>query len=217
MKKIWLFVLWFSFFGISFASEGDSSKVAVKPYRYLKLSTLPSGADTYVNTSHPDFASAPDYKSPDFIKVENGESDVLVTLFSPEYADTTINVKLSDKDTSYLIVSLRPNYNQQQTEEQQKILAHRARRSLGHKLLVASIVPIAAGGISAIVTNYEIRKARDDKNTIEKSRLQDGSVFQDSSKDFDRHKDNAKKAKNLTKAGLLTGGVILATGIILSF
>ena len=117
--------------------------------RYLHISTNPSYADAYVNTSRRNFAANPDVSLPGFIEVPAGEHSVLVTIFKPGYRDTTINVTLAEKDTSYLIVSLAPSYDDAQLERQQKALSHRTRRNIGFKIAIASGVPLIASGIAS--------------------------------------------------------------------
>jgi len=207
MNKICLFLI-LAF--ITFAG-------AETPTKYLHISTNPSIAEVYINDSHPDHASSPDYNLPGFIPVPEGEGSLLVSIFRVDFADTLINVKLSDKDTSYLIVNLRPNYDEARTEKQLDELSHRSRRKVGHNLLFASIAPFLAGGISAAITAYEISQADDVKKSIDNSFIKEGEKYQGMRDDFDEYRSNAKTAKRITEGSLIAGGLILATGLILSF
>jgi len=196
----------------SFAQE--SREVQKK---YLQISTNPAGADVYLNTSKPDHASKPDFELPGYIQIPEGESSILVSLFRPEFADTAINIRLSEKDTSYLIVALRPNYDENATQEQYAELSHRYRRSLGHKLLFTSIVPLAVSGVAAIIANYEIGKAKESKDKIENSLIREGDSYTQLNKDFNDFRESAQDAKSVMKFGLILGGTIFAAGIVLSF
>ena len=109
-------LLWAILFSIAHADENQAKK------RYLHISTNPSGTDAFVNTGNPDFSKDPDYRLPDFIPVAPEDSLVRVTLFKPEFKDTTLKVTLSDKDTSYLIVALQPAFSENLLEEQQQQL-----------------------------------------------------------------------------------------------
>lgn len=185
--------------------------------KYLHISTNPSGTDAYLHEVHPNFASNPDYRLPAFIKVPAGESNVLVTLFHPEYADTTINVQLSEKDTSFLIVALRPAYDDDFIEGQRSDIAHRNRRNFGKGLLLTSAIPLIAAGISALVASYDIQKANDKKDAIENSVIQNEAKISKDLKDFNHYRNRAKSAKQIMTGSLIASGIILSAGIILSF
>lgn len=201
----------------AFASENDSIVEQGGQYRYLKLSTNPLDADAFINNTKPDFASTPDYSLPGLIKVPRNEDHILVTLFRPEYADTTIDIQLSSKDTSYLNVALRQTYDLQETQKQNKIVAHRIRRQIGHRLMLVSTIPLAAGGLATLIANHEIELSKKNKEHIENSLIRNGSNYQNEIGEFNDHKSNAKTAKRTMAAGLVAGGIVLTTGIILSF
>lgn len=216
MNKFFL-TLVLSLVFISLNAFAADTTATLDQTRYLHISTNPSFADVYVNNTKPDYASNPDYTLPGFIPVPAGESNILLTLFRPEFADTTINVTLSQKDTSYLIVALRPLYNKQISEEQYSELSHRNRRSIGHNLLFASIVPFVASGISALVSWYNIEQANDKKDDIDKTLFHDSEQYQNDYDKFTDYRDNARQAKNLAKIGLICGGIVFAAGLVLSF
>lgn len=185
--------------------------------KYLQITTNPIGADVYINTASPNHASNPDFRLPGYIQVPEGESSILVSLFRPEFADTAINIHLSEKDTSYLIVALRPNYDENATQEQYAELSHRYRRNIGHNLLITSAVPLAIGGIAAIVANYKIGKANDIKEKIEASLIHEGDRYNGLNRDFKDNRESAQEARNIVKLGLILGGAIFSVGLILSF
>ena len=200
------------------ASAKDSI-TAIKPTseRYLHVATNPTAADIYVNQSNIDFSAMPDYTSPDFVKIPQGDSIVQITLFQIGYNDTTINTTLSERDSSYLIVSLRQSYDDDFIDAQKKTLAHRKRKSLGHKLIWASLVPFAASAVSAIITQKFIQDARDDKESLENSIIRKGDSFQDKEDDFENNRSKAKTAKTIGGTSLGIGIAVLSAGIILSF
>ena len=184
--------------------------------RYLHVSTNPSGADLYVGDAHPDFSDAPDYRIPAFIPVPLDKDQILITLFRPDFKDTSINVTLSPKDTSFLIVALSPAFDETLLQEQQADLRHRSRRSLGHRLMIASLVPLAASAIAAGVTAYEIGKADDAKKVIKNSSI-DSDRYQDARDDFRSYQRKARTAKGFTYASFITGVSLLSIGFIFSF
>ena len=145
-------------FSLIFALALASLALAQEAHRYLHISTNPSYADAYVNSTRKNFAANPDVSLPGYIEVPAGEGNVLVTIFKPGYRDTTINVTVSDKDTSYLIVSLSPSYDDVYLERQQKALSHRTRRNIGFRLAIASGVPLIASGIAALVADTSARR-----------------------------------------------------------
>jgi len=215
-------------YGISFASPvQDSTQAQAKdstatiktsqPQRYLHVATNPTMSDIYVNKLHTDFSSKPNYVSPGFIKVPQGDTTVRVTLFQAGYRDTTINISLSEKDTSYLIVALRQSYDTELIDAQNKLLAQRKRKLLGHKLIWASLVPFAASAVSAIVTHKYIQDAKDDRKAIENSRIRKGDSYQDKKDSFADNRDKAKRAKVIGGTTLGVGIVVLSAGLILSF
>ena len=185
--------------------------------RYLHVSTNPFGADAYVNTQRPDFSKNPDYRLPAFIPVAPSDSLVRITLFKPEFKDTTLKVTLSDKDTSYLIVALQPAFSENLLEEQQQQLNKRGHRSLGRRLMIASAIPLLASGIAAGIAAYEIHKAEDCKKVIKNSAFTDSKNFKQNQSDFKDYRDNAKAAKKAAITTLVAGGLILSVGVFLSF
>lgn len=185
--------------------------------KYLHVLTNPFTADIYVNDNKPDFASNPDYVSPAFIKVPGSTPTVQITLFQRDYADTTINVTLSQKDTSYLIVALRQSSDPDLTEMQDKELAHRSRRNLGHHLLIASSVPFIASAISAYVTHKYIESANDEKTHVQNSLIRSGDKYEQHVKNYRNDRDNARTAKKVGAVTLGTGLALMTVGIILSF
>ena len=202
-----LFLLW----GFNYADDKDSRE------RYLHVSTNPSGADLYVENAHPDFSRNPDYRIPAFVSVPLDKDQVLITLFRPDFRDTSINVTLSQKDTSFLIVALAPAFDETFLQEQQADLNHRSRRNLGHRLMIASIVPLAASAIAAGVAAYEIGKANDSKKSIENTVITSGDNYRQEQKDFEEYRDNAKTAKKTALVSLVAGGIVLSVGLFLSF
>ena len=191
-------------------------KTKPAPQRYLHVATTPV-ADIYVSRSKVDFSASPDYSSPSFVKVPQGDTTVRVTLFQVGYNDTTIKVSLSDRDTSYLIVSLRQSYDEELAETQKKTLAHRNRKSLGHKLVWASFVPFAASAVAAVATQKYIQDARDDRKAVQNSLIREGERYQKKKDDFKDHRSKAKTAKAIGGTCLGTGLVVLSAGLILSF
>ena len=204
-------VILFLFLGLCFAGEDAPHE------HYLNVSTNPSGADLYAGTAHPDFSKNPDYSIPAVIPVPLDKDQILITLFRPDFKDTSINVTLSPKDTSFLIVALTPAFDETFLKEQQADLRHRNRRNLGHRLMAASLVPLAVSAIAAGVTAYEISKANDCKKDIENTVITAGDSFRQSKKDFKEYRDNAKTAKKTTFISLGAGAIILSVGLFLSF
>ena len=202
-----LFLLW----GLNYADDKDSRE------RYLDVSTNPSGADLYVGNAHPDFSRNPDYRIPAFVSVPLDKDQVLITLFRPDFRDTSINVTLSQKDTSFLIVALAPAFDETFLQEQQADLNHRSRRNLGHRLMIASIVPLAASAIAAGVAAYEIGKANDSKKSIENTVITSGDNYRQEQKNFEEYRDNAKTAKKTALVSLVAGSIVLSVGLFLSF
>ncbi len=185
--------------------------------KYLHISTNPSYADAYVNETRAPIASNPDVALPGFIRVPDGESSVLVTIFKPGYKDTTISIKISQADTSYLIVALTPSYDDEQLQYQQKSLMRRARRNIGHKFIFASAVPLIASGISAIVAHSEIKQANKKKESIEKSLIREGEEYEHNIEKFNDHRDKAKTSRNIAISTAIGGAILLGFGIVLSF
>ena len=146
-----IFILLFTLCNISFGQQ-DSLQDTIKSTqqksitRYLHIATNPSTVDLFTGTLQPDFASRPNYVSPAFIPVSSGDDNVTVSFFHPDYADTTINIKLSDKDTSFIIVALRQTYDEETIENNQKLMKHRNKRILGSYLRWASIAPLRSAG-----------------------------------------------------------------------
>lgn len=188
--------------------------------KVLHVSTIPSGADIYVGEIHPDHADMPQQESPAVVVINDRNTEdgkILISLFRPEFHDTTLRVTLSDKDTSYLIVSMRPTYDDQLRDEQQRILGKRSRRVLGHRLMWSSIISFAVSAISGALTVYYIDKADESKETIEKSIIKNTPKYKDAKSDFKRYHDSGKVSRAVLGTSLAVGAGLLATGFILSF
>ncbi|MCQ2097673.1 MAG: hypothetical protein MJY87_07000 [Fibrobacter sp.] len=184
--------------------------------KYLHVSTIPGNADIFVGSSIPDYGNAPDYASPAFIPVD-GEDHILLALFKPEFTDTLLDVNLSAKDTSYIIVSLKQSYDNDLIEEQQDFVARRSRRSAGNILKWSSIAPFVASAISASITLYQISKAEDAKKILENSKIANGEKYLQAKEDFESHRSSARTAKKVTIGTFAGGAVLIAAGFILSF
>lgn len=214
MKKI-IFILMF-IAGFIQAQEIQENV----PQRYLHVSTIPGNADIYINQLHPNHKKNPQASSPVFIPVtsENSQdNEILISLFKPEFADTTIRVKLSAKDTSFLIVSLRPNYDKALQEEQEKILKKRYNSNFGKKMMIGSAAPFVVGAISGIIASNQLDKANEAKKKIENSPLADKATLAKHQSDFKQHRDNADIGKTILNVGVSLGALLLAVGIILQF
>lgn len=184
--------------------------------RYLHISTNPSTVDLYTDAKLVDFANQPDYTSSTFIPVPEGKDDITVSFFHPDYADTTINIKLSTNDTSYIIVALRQTYDEEILLSHQEMLKHRNRRNLGRHLQWFSIAPFAIGTVSTIVTLYNISKAKDHKKAMENTRFKNENYDSHMQK-FEDYRNSAKTGKNISKIFLGTGLLLFSAGFILSF
>ena len=201
------------------AGKSDSTQAKQQPSktRYLQVSSNPTTADIYVNRSGIDYSSHPDYVSPSFIKIPPNDTTVRITMFQKGYSDTTINVSLSQKDTSFLIVSLRQSFDDELIEQQDKTLAHRKRKSLGHKLIIASAIPFVASAVAAVATQKYIKDAKEDRDAMQNSLIRNSDSYQKTKDSFADNRSKAKKAKAIGGTTLGTGIVFLSAGLILSF
>ena len=190
--------------------------VLAQKQRYLQISTNPSTVDLYTGEIQPDFASKPDYVSPAFIPVPEGDESVIVSFFHPDYADTTIRISLAANDTSFIIIALRQSYDDDEIAQKQDMLRHRNRRILGEYLRWSSIAPFAISGITAIVSLYNASKAKDHKKAMENTRFMN-EKYDKHAEDFKDHRGSAKTAKTVSGIFFGTGLAILTAGFVLSF
>lgn len=214
----------FAFCGNAFAQQ-DSTQSPIKAQsnapvpqktRYLQISTNPSTVDLYTGSTAPDFASRPQYTSPAFIPIPDGANSIVVSFFHKDYADTTINITLSSSDTSFIIVALRQTYDEDKLAANQELLKHRNKRNWGRRLQWLSIAPFTISGISAIVTLYDISKAKDHKKAMQNTRFK-SERYDKHLQDFKDYRESAKSAKTTSKIFLGTGLLLLSAGFILSF
>lgn len=215
MRKLILILLLLA--SVTFGETPSDSIPEVNTTKYLHISTIPGNADIYVGNTVPDYGSKPDYTSPAFIAVEPGEDQVLVAIFKPEFVDTLIQVSLSAKDTSYLIVSLKQSYDSDQIDFQQKLVSKRAKRSVGKGLMIASVIPFAIAATSSALTLYEISKAEDAKKILKNSAIASGEKYEKAEKDFADRTSTAKTTRKAAIGTAIGGAALLATGFILSF
>lgn len=188
--------------------------------KVLHVSTIPSKADIYVQEMRPDHTDDPDYTSPAFIPLSDEqvtEGEILVSLFHPEFTDTTIRVKLSDRDTSYLIVSQQPALDEDFLSEQRSELSKRQRKKFGKGLMFTSVLPFAVSAVAGIVTQYEISKAEDSKKTLKNSAIAETKHYRQTERDFKDYRDKAKTSRSVMYTGLIAGASFLTLGFILTF
>lgn len=185
--------------------------------RYLHISTNPSYADAYVETIQPNHSCNPDTKLPGFIKVPDGERNIVVAIFKEGFKDTVLNVTLPESDTSYLIVALTPSYDDEFLSDQRSALSRRARHNFGFRLMVASAVPFVTSGIAAIVASNSIDKANEKKRLVEQSLFHDNESYNHNLERYGDYRDRAKAARTLSIDMLIAGAALLGIGVVLSF
>ena len=185
--------------------------------KVLHVSTIPNNADIYIDEVSPDHSKEPTYVSPAFINTNDSlASDVLISLFNPGFMDTTIRVRLSAKDTSFIIVSQQPILDEEFLQAQQSDISKRNRRVFGKELMKYSLVPFALGLVSGAITYYEISKADDAKKALKNSSIE-SDRYQDARDEFRSYQRKARTAKGLTYASFITGVSLLSIGFIFSF
>ena len=190
---------------------------ALAEQKVLHVSTIPNHADIYVGEVQPNHAKNPAFVSPAFITVDEGESsDILISLFNPGFTDTTLRVKLSDQDTSYIIVSQQPIIIDELLDDQQAELSKRSRKNFGKSLIKYSIIPFVVGLAAGSVAYYEIDKAKQDRRILKKSSIKNDD-YNEVADRFEDRRNTAKTAKNITYGAFLSGAALLSIGFILSF
>ena len=188
--------------------------------KVLHVSTIPSKADIYVQEIHPDHTQDPDFVSPAFIPLNEDqvqEGEILVSLFHPEFVDTTIKVTLSDRDTSYLIVSQRSALDEDLLSEQESELSKRQRKKFGKGLMLSSVIPFAVSAVAGIVSQYEISKANDCKSDLKHSAIAETKQYHKTEKEFKDYRSKAKSSRTVMYTGLAVGASLLTLGFILTF
>ena len=143
-------------------------------------------------------------------------SDILISLFNPGFMDTTIRVRLSAKDTSFIIVSQQPILDEEFLRAQESDISKRNRRVFGKDLMKYSLIPFALSLVSGAITYYEISKADDSKKTIKNSSIE-SDRYQDARDEFRSYQRKARTAKGFTYASFITGVSLLSIGFIFSF
>ena len=185
--------------------------------KVLHVSTIPNNADIYVDEVSPDHSKEPAYVSPAFISTDVSlASDILISLFNPGFMDTTIRVRLSAKDTSFIIVSQQPILDEEFLRAQESDIYKRNRRVFGKDLMKYSLIPFALSLVSGAITYYEISKADDSKKTIKNSSIE-SDRYQDARDEFRSYQRKARTAKGFTYASFITGVSLLSIGFIFSF
>lgn len=185
--------------------------------KYLHVSTNPSYADAYVGTLHPNPSRNPDCKLPGFIQVPDGERTVAVAIFKEGFKDTVLNVNLPESDTSYLIVSLTPSYDDEFLDEQRAALSRRARHNFGFRLMIASAVPFVTSAVAAIVASNSIDKANEKKKFVGQSLFRDSESYNHNLERYGDYRDRAETARTLSIDMLIAGAVLFGIGVVLSF
>lgn len=186
--------------------------------RYLHVSTIPAKADIFIGNTAPDYSKFPDYTSPAFIPVDSSENQILIAIFHPEFVDTLISVNLpTQKDTSYLIVSLKPSYDERQVKRQQKMLTRRNRRNMSKGIMLSSVVPLAVAATSTAISMYQINQAEDARKILKNSSIASGDKYNEAKRDFKDSRSTAKTAKKVAIGSALGAALLLSAGFIISF
>ena len=185
--------------------------------KVLHVSTIPNNADIYIGETNPDHSKDPTYVSPAFISTDDSlANDILISLFNPGFMDTTIRVRLSEKDTSFIIVSQQPILDEEILQAQQSKLSKRSRRGFGKDLMKFSLIPFALSLVSGAITYYEISKADDCKKSLKNTSIE-SEHYQDTRDDFRNYQRKGRYAKGFTYAAFITGASLLSIGFIFSF
>ncbi len=188
--------------------------------KVLHISTIPSKADIYIQNTRPDHTRDPDFVSPAFIPLNEDqvqEGAILVSLFHPQFTDTTIRVKLSDKDTSYLIVTQRNALDETLLEEQKSELSKRQRKKFGKRLMLSSALPFTVSAVAGLVSLYETNKAKDCKRSLEESAIVETEHYRQTEQDFRDYRHKAKTSRSVMYTGIAIGASLLTLGFILNF
>ncbi|MCF0223456.1 MAG: hypothetical protein HUK20_04240 [Fibrobacter sp.] len=185
--------------------------------KFIHVSTIPTGADIYVNKTVLDYSKTPDYVTPAFIPIElTDQEGVVISLFKPGFVDTTLRIRPSSKDTSYQIVPLKELYDDDLLQGQENAMSKRNHYVWGRYMKFASIVPFAIGGVAGIVSAYYIGKANDAKKAVEETTISSGS-WKGARDDFHDYKKIAERSKYTAVGGIVLGASLLTVGFILSF
>ena len=185
--------------------------------RTLTVSTWPSHADLYLGGRPSSFTEGADFETPARIEVPADSSTLRITLFKPDYTDTTLDIHLKNQGDNYITLMLQPETDLMELDKQQSILNKREKFSAGKKFLIASAVPFMVSGILAFFADREFNEAENYGDRIQNSAIRSGDNFD---KLVDREASHRKSGKDLRKyaaVSLGAGALLLVTGVVLSF
>ncbi len=185
--------------------------------RTLTVSTWPSHADLYLGRRPSSFTEVADFETPARIEVPADSSTLRITLFKPDYTDTTLDIHLKNQGDNYITLMLQPETDLMELDKQQSILSKREKFSAGKKFFIASAVPFMVSGILAFFADREFNEAENYGDRIQNSAIRSGDNFD---KLVDREASHRKSGKDLRKyaaVSLGTGALLLVTGVVLSF
>ena len=207
MKKV---LLIFLFFSASLFAE-DSIQ--------FQLSSFPPHADIYLGSRPSSFVQRPLYSTPATIRLPLDSTQVLVTLFKKDYADTTIDIKLSpnEKGEAFITIMLKQELNEKILEQQKKDLFRRAKKDYGKKVLLGTIPASVATIINVLILQYHIRQAEEISQEIEETIIRQNDHFNSLKDEFRHHKHHAENFKRGTVISAAATSLFLIVGCTLSF
>jgi hypothetical protein len=201
-------------FFISTIVEGSP---AVDSTYTLLISTWPSHAEIYVGERPSDFVNPAPSTTPLKLKLPLDSTLVRITLYKPDYADTTLDVQVKSPRDSYLMFMLQPETDASILEKQQEILDARNRHQWGRKIIWGSTLPFALSGIFALIAQHQFNDAETYADRIENSTIKTGNHFDELVENHTDKKKLGKDFRTYALTSLCIGSAFLVTGLILSF
>lgn len=184
----------------------------------LHLSSWPLNADVYIDARPNSFSQNPKYETPVTISLPQDSSQVLITLFKKDYADSSINVKLiPNKQDVFLNVMLKQEYNEKVLQQQKEDLQKRAKKNYGKLSFLAAIPASVATIVNAVILQYHIQKAEDLSDEIDKTLIRQNNHFKSLKDDFQHHTHHATNFKRGTLISAGVTSLFLIIGCTLSF
>lgn len=185
----------------------------------VHFSSWPAHADIYMGPRPASFSKKASTSTPTTIRLPQDSSFVTITLFKPNYTDTTLEVKVVPNlnNEAFLFVLLSEESNENKLNTQKRDIAARARRSYGQKILWCAIPATLATIVNGIVLQYHINEANAISKKIDRTLIRQTGDFNSLKNDFRHHTHLAENFKRGTFISAGATALFLVVGFTLSF
>lgn len=194
-----------------------SALLANDSLRTLRISTWPSDAELFIGEIPETPVRGSEFHSPFTQTVSPTDSVVRIKTFKPGYADTLIDIRLTNAQKNFVWIELQEESDMDRLEFQGQILGKRSQRKIGKAMFLSGLVPLALSGAMAGLAAASFHDARDARAKIENSLICEGDHYQGLEKSFDDKKRSGQNFRTASIVSLGVSAILFAVSAVLYF